>query len=364
MNDRDSYEIYINFINHENVVHDGEEISLCRGGSSDIIARSTFKDGKAVLRGQVSEPTVVMMSTKNRDLIKGVKILLENTKYETTIDSYSIKNILFETTSSFHNVWRNFYLEMDEINKQSIGYTQQHREALEAGKQQEADNLLTLMALVGEQKKFLYKELGYKHPDNFATAYIYTALPDPDPEFLMIYDGFTPEVKDSEWGQVVKRNMDSWSNHTVADMSKPIHPLIGQFLPSIVGFTPEGDPMTLDTAFITDQAAKLTLIDFWASWCVPCRTLNAALYPIYFQFKDQGLQIYSFSIDGDQEKWVQAITEDNIPWKNFSDLQASKSPVMKDFYIRAIPSNVLVDATGKIIGVNVFNKVDIVKYLE
>lgn len=340
----EGFEVEIVFLNHENIIEDGEEI-------------------RAVLKGRVAGPTVVMLHTVNRNLIKGSKILLENTSYKGTIDSYPIRTIGYETASTFHNVWINFFLELRELGAETSGYTDLHKAALEAGNTEEAERLLELMGSARQIKTLYYKQLGYEHPENLATAYIYTALPSMDEEFLTIYEGFSPELKNSEWGKTVKRNMDAWNSQTPSEEKPAVHPLVGQTLPSIEGFTPDGTPMKIDQKHIAERGAKLTLIDFWASWCAPCRTINTALYPLYFQYKDQGLQIYSFSIDANKEKWIQAIEEDNIPWENFSDLKAMSSPVRKDFSIVVLPTNVLVDESGTIVAVNVFSNEKIIDYL-
>lgn len=91
------------------------------------------------------------------------------------------------------------------------------------------------------------------------------------------------------------------------------------------------------------------LVEFWASWCGPCRAEIPNLKAAYQDYNDDGFGIVSFSIDSKEEKWKKASEEENIPWVNVSDLMAMRSPVAKLYGITAIPANYLVDANGTIV---------------
>jgi peroxiredoxin len=97
---------------------------------------------------------------------------------------------------------------------------------------------------------------------------------------------------------------------------------------------------------------KYVLIDFWASWCVPCRKENPAIRKIYNEFKDSGLLIVSVSLDTDKEKWLKAIKEDQLTWVHVSDLKGWENAVAKQYYVEAIPTNFLLDPSGVIIAKN------------
>jgi peroxiredoxin len=94
---------------------------------------------------------------------------------------------------------------------------------------------------------------------------------------------------------------------------------------------------------------KVVLIDFWASWCRPCRAEMPNVVALYKKYKDKGFEIFGVSLDKDKENWVQAIKEDGITWPQVSDLKFWNSEAVALFNVEAIPYTVLVDKEGKII---------------
>ncbi|HWB92443.1 MAG TPA: TlpA disulfide reductase family protein [Puia sp.] len=100
---------------------------------------------------------------------------------------------------------------------------------------------------------------------------------------------------------------------------------------------------------LSSLRGKYVLIDFWASWCHPCRMENPNLVKQYQLYKDKGFQILSVSLDDNAGKWKEAIARDGLPWLHVSDLQGWNNAACKLYAIRAVPSSFLVDPQGKII---------------
>jgi len=124
---------------------------------------------------------------------------------------------------------------------------------------------------------------------------------------------------------------------------------IGAVAPVFTQNDTAGKPVSL-----TDFRGKYVLVDFWASWCGPCRAENPNYVKVYHQYKDKGFTMLGISLDrpGAKDAWLAAIKKDGLEWTQLSDLQFWDNAVAKLYGVKAIPQNFLVDPHGKIVATN------------
>ena len=123
--------------------------------------------------------------------------------------------------------------------------------------------------------------------------------------------------------------------------------IVGGILPDFTAKTPEDEPIKL-----SDLRGKYVLVDFWASWCIPCRTEFPHLKKAYARFKDKNFEILGYSIDDDKSLWISALENDDVPWLNVSNLLGMKDPTKIKYKIYGVPANFLIGPDGKVLAVN------------
>lgn len=126
---------------------------------------------------------------------------------------------------------------------------------------------------------------------------------------------------------------------------------VGQPAPEIESFTPNNK-----TVKLSDFRGQYVLVDFWASWCAPCRQENPNIVKQYHAFKDRGFTVLGVSLDNNPGSWMRAIEADNLAWTQVSDLQAWSSDLVVNYRIKAIPASYLLDPEGKILAKNLRGK--------
>ena len=179
--------------------------------------------------------------------------------------------------------------------------------------------------------------------NNYGVAYFikdYMIRSMPFDTVQVAYDALTDRVKQSAPGLELKNAVEA-----LAAVS------IGGTAPDITLMTPDSTELSLSSL-----RGHYVLLDFWASWCLPCRQENVNLIKIYKRYRPKGLEIISVSIDDNKQAWLSAIGQDGCDWKNVSDLKGGQSEIAADYCVKGIPCTFILDGENRIVAKNLRGK--------
>lgn len=157
----------------------------------------------------------------------------------------------------------------------------------------------------------------------------------PENEIKELYDALNPSIKETSVGQRIKTKLD-----------KLVSTSIGVKAPNFSAPTPTGDELALN-----DVLGKVTIVDFWAAWCKPCRAENPNVVKVYNKYHDKGLNILGVSLDRRFEDWTKAIEDDGLEWNHVSNVKYFDE-IAELYNVNAIPATFILDENGFIIAKN------------
>ncbi|QEE50296.1 AhpC/TSA family protein [Flavobacterium alkalisoli] len=158
-----------------------------------------------------------------------------------------------------------------------------------------------------------------------------------------LFDKLSAQVKETNLGKKMAEHLTKMAEIETAQAKVAIN----KIAPDFSAPTPKGKILSLK-----EVMGKVTIIDFWASWCGPCRKENPKVVAMYNELHDKGLNIVSVSLDQDKTKWKEAIKADELTWYQVSNLKGWGEPIAKEYGINGIPATFILDASGKIVAKN------------
>lgn len=301
-------------------------------GEQQFIPRDTAQignDGTFTFKGNVAEPTFYRIAVDQQN---GIMLVLDSGKIKVNADAKDLNGTVKVEGSEESALFQQLNKLVNENRMKQTELEQRFNQAMQNGQEEEAEKIRQeYLAMQKETKKFLAQ-----HPASVVSAFGTASLIDPVNDFAFADSMaalYTQNIPNSKYTKMLNERL------------KPLRSTaIGQIAPDISLPTPNGSSQSLSSL-----RGKYVLIDFWASWCGPCRVENPNVVKMYNKYKDKGFEIFGVSLDQSREKWLAAIEKDKLTWPHVSDLKGWESSAAQLYNVTAIPQTVLVDPEGKII---------------
>lgn len=265
-------------------------------------------------------------------------------------DSLSYNNLLDKKKNK--EVWANEVITLLSSNLLNIAKEHSDYSSLANGDDEVATNLVS-----ASQKNVSDIVEGYQTKYNESDSYLNTKLMDAiranknDIAVLMFLDMFPREQNSGLHEEVITALHNKYPEHAIVKerwdyMQSPGYKTaVGSMAPDLAYPNPDGKILKL-----SDLRGKVVILDFWASWCGPCRRENPNVRRIYGLYHDKGLEVFSVSLDKDAASWKKAIADDKLIWPtHVSDLKQWQSAAAATYGVRSIPSTFVIDREGRIV---------------
>lgn len=313
---------------------DGTEIKLIQNGEAVEMTKTKLLQGKFVLKGNVKEPVLcyILIGTEKPD-----EIYVENGTI--SVKGKNAQPLALEITgSASHKEFTDFTKTFIPLAQQLNSLANTINSTMPGP---ERDGLMnTYTAAQGNIQKTIDKFVREKNKSAVA-AFVLNATYDFNQDIVMLEKRFNlldASVKKLESGKQLEQFISEKK--------------VGAIGTEAMDFTQPDT--TGKSVSLSSFRGKYVLVDFWASWCGPCRNENPNVVENYNKFKTKNFAILGVSLDrpGQKENWVKAINEDGLTWNHVSDLQWWNNAAAKLYHIQGIPQNILVDPEGKIVAKN------------
>ena len=310
----------------------GNKVYLLELGDQQFIARDTAEvgaDGAFTFEGSVQEPTMYRITLDQQN---GLMLVLDNNKVKVQADAKDINGTAKVEGSEDSELFQQLNKLVNESRLKQVTLEERYSQAMAAGNQDSVANIQEEYGALQMQ----VKDFIAQHPSSVVAAFGTATLVDPTNDFAFADSMATllnKNIPNSKYTLMLNEHLKPFRNTA-----------IGQVAPDITLPTPEGG-----TKSLSSLRGKYVLVDFWASWCGPCRKENPNVVKMYDKYKDKGFEIFGVSLDQSKDKWEKAIADDKLPWPHVSDLQGWQSSAAQLYNVSAIPQTVLIDPEGKII---------------
>lgn len=297
-------------------------------------------DGKFKFAGKSPEPNMYWLTFTNNPTVQpNIIFYVDPGKTTISMNVDSLQNLTIKGGQN--------HADYEEYKIMMLNFSLKQQEIISQYNAARSSNDMTTMQ--AKQAEFEQLSQGVKdglknfvktHPKSAVSGFIiYSEYANPNfsmKEVEEVVGLLDKSVLDTKFGKLAQERLNTMRGTT-----------IGYTATNFTQNTPEGKPIKL-----SDYKGKVVLVDFWASWCGPCRAENPNVVAAYQKYKGKGFTVLGVSFDQNKERWLEAIQKDQLTWDHVSDLKGWGNEVGRIYNITSIPQNLLIDKDGKILDKN------------
>jgi peroxiredoxin len=320
-------------------IENGTKVYLQVQGETEMIAKDTVEvqSGKFEIKGAFETLEIAIVTVEGNNPIP---FIMENGNITIKVNKDTIQNSVVGGTPE-NELFQDYSGKTKEVYKK-IGDFQAAKQEEFMGAQAVNDTV-TMNALMNQLKTMqeelivLAKDVISKNNDKYLSALLLennlATQTITAEEGKAYFDKFTDKIKQTRSGKNIEKIVKAATEV-----------VIGKPAPDFSAPSPEGKTISLK-----ESLGKVTIIDFWASWCAPCRQENPNVVAMYNELHEKGLNIIGVSLDRDGDKWKEAIAKDGLTWPQISNLKFWQEPIAEQYNVKSIPATFILDENGIIV---------------
>ena len=300
------------------------------------ISSTTVKAGKFTLKGTTPYPEFCLLHIGDKG---PVQFFVENSNIHIVVDMDQMEKSKV-TGSTENDIFMEFINGIEKYTRQQKQLNDSYASLSTSGiaAPDATTKIRTQIEQLNVDRTNYMTSFVQKYPGKIATAFIV--------DNVLLNSMSMAQLEQASKGFDAKYKQSPWVKTLTDHVSSVRRTEIGQPFTDITLKSPDDQPIS-----ISDYAGKgkYVLLDFWASWCGPCRKANPQVVELYNRYKSKGFEIVGISLDRGKKEWVEAIKNDQLSWPHMSDLNYWQSAAAKLYSVNSIPHTILLDKNGKII---------------
>jgi peroxiredoxin len=312
-------------------VKEASIVSLIDGVTSKELVSAKTVAGSFNLQTQLEYPSLLILSIDGQSQKIPVFVGNENVTIEGDFENLASINITGSVNHDVYNVY------MNALNPKMMPYVLNMQAASQETNKAKKDSINIEAESQAKEIVATFTNLYKANPASPVTTLILLQFSNIFPEIkenlATIYESLEPSAKKGPFAEFIDK--------TIATAA---FGQIGTAIPDFTQNDVNGKPFTLSSL-----RGKYVLVDFWASWCGPCRAENPNIVKAFNKYKSKNFTVLGVSLDQDKAKWLEAIKKDGLAWSHVSDLKYWNNAVAVQFGIQSIPASFLIDPSGTIV---------------